>query len=266
MGPVRVGNQAYEQIQNDSYGAVLMAVTQMFFDRRLERPGTRELFERMEHVGDKAIELYDKPDAGLWELRGSQKVHTFSSVMCWTACDRLAKIAAHQDVPERAAHWREAADRIREVILENAWDAEENSFVASFGGKELDAVLLLLNELGFIASDDPRYIGTVEAVERHLKHGDHVFRYTVADDFGFPENAFNVCTFWYIDALAAIGRVAEARELFEKMLASRNHLGLLSEDINVESGELWGNYPQTYSMVGLINSAWRLSRDWEEAF
>ena len=128
------------------------------------------------------------------------------------------------------------------------------------------ASLLLLNELGFLEADDPRFAGTVQAIETNLKQGDFLFRYTQRDDFGVPETAFTICTFWYVDALAALGRVDEARSLFEKLLACRNGLGLLSEDLKPDTLELWGNFPQTYSMVGLINSAMRLSKHWEDVF
>lgn len=266
MGPVRVGNQAYEQIQNDVYGSVVLASTHLYFDERLMNSGTEAMFHRLERLGDKAYDLYDKPDAGLWELRGIQRVHTFSSVMCWAACDRLAKIAPRVGIPERADHWRHRADEIESYILANCWDEERGTFVESVGGRELDASLLLLHDLGFVAADDPRFLGTVAAVEKALRRGDHLFRYVQQDDFGHPENAFNICTFWYIEALAAIGRMDEARALFERMLAARNHLGLLSEDLDPETGELWGNFPQTYSMVGLISAAMRLSRPWEGAY
>jgi GH15 family glucan-1,4-alpha-glucosidase len=156
------------------------------------------------------------------------------------------------------------ADRIRETVLQNAWNEKLGSFVASFGGADIDASLLLMHEVGFIRPDDPRFAGTVAAVERDLRRGPHLFRYNQADDFGRPENAFIVCTFWYIDALIAQGRLLEARELFENMLACRNHLGLLSEDINPENNELWGNFPQTYSLVGLVNCAMKLSKTWED--
>lgn len=125
--------------------------------------------------------------------------------------------------------------------------------------------MLLLHNLGFVEADDPRFLSTVTAIEKQLRRGDHLFRYAVPDDFGTPENAFNICTFWYIDALAATDRKAEARELFEKMLDCRNSLGLLSEDLDPKTHELWGNFPQTYSMVGIINAAMRLSISWEEA-
>ena len=141
-----------------------------------------------------------------------------------------------------------------------------NSFTESFGGKELDASLLLLQELGFLRADDPRFLGTLAAVEKHLRKGSFLYRYVQTDDFGEPESAFTVCTFWYIEALAAVGRIDEARDLYENLLRSRNGNGLLAEDISFNNGELWGNFPQTYSMVGIINSAMRLSKRWEDAF
>ncbi len=265
MGPVRRGNQAAEQVQHDVYGAVVLSVTQFFFDSRLIKSGTYADFKRLEVLGHWARQKYDKPDAGLWEYRGRQRVHTFSSIMCWAACDRLAKIAQKLGEAERADYWRKAANEIRDVVLVKAWDKKQKSFTESFGRPEMDASLLTMHELGFIAADDPRFISTVECIGKHLRRGKHMFRYIAADDFGEPENAFNICTFWYIDALASIGRSEEACELFENMLSLRNPLGLLSEDIDPDTGALWGNFPQTYSMAGIINAAVRLSRPWEEA-
>jgi GH15 family glucan-1,4-alpha-glucosidase len=265
MPPVRRGNQAFEQVQNDVYGAVILSVMQYFYDNRLIRSGTLAEFERLEPLGELAREKYDQPDAGLWEYRGRQRVHTFSSIMCWAACDRLARIATKLEQYEKAGYWRTSADAIREDILERAWDEEQQSFTESFGRPEMDASLLTMHDLGFIEADDPRFVSTVECIGRHLLRDKHMFRYIAADDFGEPENAFNICTFWYIDALASIGRVDEARELFENMLSLRNPLGLLSEDIDPATGTLWGNFPQTYSMAGIINAAVRLSRSWEEA-
>jgi GH15 family glucan-1,4-alpha-glucosidase len=265
MGPVRVGNQAYQQVQNDVYGAVVLTATQYFFDTRLTEPGDAGIFQRLEAMGERAAQLYDQPDAGIWEFRGRQRIHTFSSVMCWAACDRLAKIAAKLELTERAAYWRETADRIHADICKRAWDEEKKCFTESFGKPELDASVLMLPNLGFISARNPRFLSTLAAIEKDLRRGDHLMRYHEADDFGEPENAFNICTFWYIDALAATGRETEARELFEKMLACRNSLGLLSEDLDPKTGELWGNFPQTYSLVGIINAARRLSRPWEDS-
>jgi GH15 family glucan-1,4-alpha-glucosidase len=265
MGPVRIGNQAFEQVQNDVYGAVVLSATQFFFDSRLTDVGMVSDFHRLELLGKWAAQRYDKPDAGIWEYRGRQQVHTFSSIMCWAACDRLAKIAKHLGESERAKMWREKANDIHKFVMKRAWDAKQKSFTGSLGHPEMDASLLMMHDLGFIPATDPKFVSTIECIERQLLRDGHMFRYTGADDFGEPENAFNICTFWYIDALAGIGRMDEARELFEKMLASRNSLGLLSEDIDPASGDLWGNFPQTYSMAGIINAAVRLSRSWEEA-
>ena len=266
MGPVRVGNQAYEHVQNDVYGSVVLAATQSFFDERLRRPGDAKLFSRLERVGERATKLFDQPDAGIWELRTRSRVHTFSALMCWAACDRLARIASRLELPRRARHWRRQADLMHSSICEQAWCEKRRSFVESFGGSDVDASLLLMEHVGFLPASDPRFASTVAAVERDLRRGRYLFRYAAPDDFGPPHTAFNICTFWYIDALAALGRREEARALFENMLEQRNHLGLLSEDLDTQTGELWGNFPQTYSMVGLILCATRLSRDWEAAF
>jgi GH15 family glucan-1,4-alpha-glucosidase len=266
MGPVRVGNEAFRQVQHDVYGSLVLAATHLFFDERLVHGGGRRLFELLERFGDRALELWDLPDAGIWEFRTRADVHTFSSVMCWAACDRLARIAARLGLAEREGHWRERAIRMRNGVLERAWSDRRKSFVATFGGEDVDAALLLLPELGFIAPSDPRFVQTVAAIEHDLRRGPHLLRYAAPDDFGAPSVSFNVCTFWYINALAALGRHGEARELFEHMLALRNHAGLLSEDLDPATGELWGNFPQTYSMVGLINAATKLSQDWEGAF
>ena len=266
MGPVRIGNQAYIQVQNDVYGALVLACTHVFFDKRLIRQvANTALFEQLEEIGRRAEEAFDRPDAGPWELRTSAAIHTFSAIMSWAACDRLARIAAAMDRMDRAARWRSSADRLREIILARAWNEKRKSLVSTFDGNDLDASMLLVEPLGFLKADDPRFRMTVEAIGKELKRDDFLFRYVVADDFGRPETAFTICTFWYIDALVALGRREEARALFEKLLARRNRHGLLSEDIAMATGELWGNYPQTYSLVGLINSAMKLSMSWEVA-
>ncbi len=266
MGPVRIGNLAYLQVQNDVYGSAILAATHVFFDRRMNRPGIDNLFRRLENLGEMAQRVYNEPDAGLWELRGTSRVHTFSSVMCWVACDRLARIAVQIGLPDRASYWRTHADKMRKEILERSWNEKLGVIGASFGGEGMDASLLLLPELHFLAADDPRFRQTMAAVEKELKQGDYIFRYSEKDDFGVPQNAFIVCTFWYIDALAATGRKEEARDLFNTMVALRNPHGLLAEHIDPKTGELWGNFVQTYSMVGLINSATKLSLPWEKAF
>ncbi len=263
-GPVRRGNAAYTQVQNDGYGSVILALTQLFFDQRLPNPGDEALFTRLEKLGEQAASRWNAPDAGLWEFRTRNAVHTHSSLMCWAACDRLARIAAQLGLEDRRAYWRQTADRIGTALIRETWNEERGHFVSTFGGTDLDASLLLIPEIGLLPADDPRFLATLAAVEKHLRFGNHLYRYRTPDDFGEPETAFTACTFWLIDALARVGRKDEARAVFEEVLAHRNPLGLLSEGLHIESGELWGNFPQTYSMVGLINAAMRLSRKWDE--
>ena len=264
MGPVRVGNQAHEHQQHDVYGNIVLGAAQAFHDLRLFRRAGIDDFHALERMGDRAWELHDQPDAGMWELRTRARVHTSSSLMCWAACDRLAKAALALRLPERARWWSERASAIQQTILQRSWHPRRRAFVESFDGEHLDASVLLMAEVGFIDPHDSRFVATVQALEQHLCDGPFMRRYEEADDFGPPRTAFNVCAFWRIDALSRLGRTAQAREIFEAMLACRNPVGLLSEDVAPATGELWGNFPQTYSMVGVVNGAMRLSRPWDD--
>lgn len=262
MGPVRVGNDAYRQVQHDAYGQIVLSSAQAFIDQRMLRPSGPEDFAALERVGEHAWAVHDKPDAGLWELRTRQEVHTYSAAMCWAACDRLAMAAGALGLPDRASFWAERAKHIRERIETTAWNDERGYVSATLTGDQLDASLLQLLDLRFLAPSDPRFRATLKAVEHRLRRGSHMLRYAHEDDFGLPASAFNFCTFWLIEALQLTGRSSEARTLFEEMLSRRTAAGLLSEDIDPVSGELWGNYPQTYSLVGLINCAGLLSKPW----
>jgi len=244
MAPVRVGNAAYGQAQHDVYGDVIVAAAPAFFDKRLLRPFGTDAFHRLEPLGESAFALHATPDAGMWELRSRSRVHTSSAMMCWAACDRLARIAHHLGLDDRALYWAKRAEHIHRVICERAWNASLNSFVASFEGADLDANLLLIEELGCVDARDPRFAATVAAVERTLKRGPYVFRYAIPDDFGTPKTAFTVCSFWYINAIAALGRREEARDLLDQMLSRCNPLGHLSEDIDPDTHELWGTSPR----------------------
>jgi GH15 family glucan-1,4-alpha-glucosidase len=262
MGPVRVGNQAAEQIQHDAYGQIVLCSVHAFFDHRLFRLSGAEDFEALERVGERAWAYYDQPDAGLWELRTRQSVHTYSSAMCWAACDRLANAAERLGLGDRRALWAERAQVIRARIESAAWREKTRRMSATFAGDDLDASVLQLLDLRFLEADDPRFLDTLAAIETGLRRGSTMLRYDTEDDFGLPETAFNVCTFWLIEALYLTGRSDEARALFEEMLTRCTAAGLLSEDIDPQSGELWGNYPQTYSLVGMINCAAMLSKPW----
>jgi GH15 family glucan-1,4-alpha-glucosidase len=265
MGPVRVGNQAHEHFQHDVYGSIVLGAAQAFHDHRLFHRGDAADFSALEAMGEHAWRLHDQPDAGIWELRTRARVHTSSVLMCWAACDRLARIAATLALPARASFWQQRAGVIREAILQHAWSEERQAYAESLGGRDLDASVLLMGEVGFLPPSDPRFISTVQALDRTLCDGPFMRRYEAEDDFGRPQTAFNVCSFWRVDALARIGRRDEAREAFESLLARRNAVGLLSEDLDPRTGELWGNFPQTYSMVGIINGAVRLSAPWDSA-
>lgn len=266
MGPVRIGNLASKQLQHDAYGSVILGATQMFIDQRLPRMGDASLFRELEHLGQQARRLYLEPDAGIWEYRGRERIHTHSATMCWVACDRLARIATLLGLSDRAGYWRQSADRIRSEILARAWSDKRGAFTGAFDTDELDASVLLLAELGLVAPGDPRFIKTCDTIGRELMRNGLMLRYAAEDDFGLPESAFLACQFWYIDALALIGRPGQARELFGELLGHRNAFGMLSEDLHPATGQLWGNIPQTYSMAGLINSATRLSRGWDDAW
>ena len=265
MGPVRIGNDAWRQRQNDVYGSVVLASAQLFFDQRLENRGDERTFARLESMGRMALRMAEEPDAGLWEFRGRTSVHAYSAAMCWAACDRLAHIATELGLGERARYWHDEAVALHERISRRIWNERLGHFVDAYDGEHLDASLLLLADIGFVRGRDPRFIATVDAIGKVLGRGDYLFRYIAPDDFGTPETSFNICTFWYIEALAATGRKRRARQMFEHMLTQRNPLGLFSEDIAPSTGEHWGNFPQTYSMVGLIQAAMRLSRRWEDA-
>jgi GH15 family glucan-1,4-alpha-glucosidase len=263
IGPVRVGDQAHEHLQHDVYGQIILSTVQAFFDERLLRPATIADFHALEPIGERAFELHDKPDASLWEFRGREAVHTYSSVMCWAACDRLGNAAGRLGLTERADFWNGRAAQVRATIETRAWCPTEGRFSSVFDGDGLDASLLQMVDVRFLPADDPRMQATMAAVEDGLRRGAYMLRYATADDFGLPKTAFNFCTFWLIEALHLSGRTAEARELFEQMLARRTSAGLLSEDITLDGCELWGNYPQTYSLVGLINCANLLSKSWQ---
>jgi GH15 family glucan-1,4-alpha-glucosidase len=265
-GPVRIGNAAVAQAQHDAYGSIILAAMPMFFDRRLPRAGDESLFRLLEVLGTKAAQLALEPDAGIWEYRGRTRVHTHSAAMCLAGCHRLAAIASHLGFADRAAYWDAIAEPIHDVLLSRAWHPQRAAFTAAFGADDLDASVLLLPELGVIEPDDPRFVSTVAAMERELVREKHVMRYASADDFGMPVTAFLICRFWLVDAWWSLGRREEARDLFRDALRHRNRYGLLSEDVDPHTGVLWGNFPQTYSMAGLILTAMRLSRSWEDRY
>ena len=220
----------------------------------------------LEWLGHRAAELALEPDAGIWEYRGRQRVHTHSAAMCWAGCRALPPLPCGLGLQSRAKYWNGLAEPMHAELLERSWNPKRGAFTAAFGTDDIDASVLLLADLGVVEVEDPRFASTVAAIERELVREKHVMRYASADDFGMPETEFLICRFWLIDALWSLGRRDDARDLFADAMQHRNRYGLLSEDIDPQTGALWGNFPQTYSMAGLILSAMRLSRSWEDRY
>jgi GH15 family glucan-1,4-alpha-glucosidase len=245
---------------------VILGASHMFIDERLPGMGDETLFRRLEPLGHQARRLFLEPDAGPWEYRGRQRIHTHSATMCWVACDRLARVAALLRLDERTRYWRTHADKLRQEILTRAWSDKWGAIAGALDHDDLDASVLLLADLGLISARDERFQRTVQVIGKELCRNGFVMRYTAEDDFGAPETAFLVCQFWYADALAAIGQTDKAREIFTDVLSRTNSFGVLSEDIHPATGQLWGNIPQTYCMAGVINTGMQLSRSWDEAW
>ena len=264
MGPVRVGNEAATQLQNDGYGSIVMSATQLFVDRRLVPGGGEGLYDLLTTVARRAERDAFTPDAGLWEYRGRARAHTYTAGMSWAAMHRVGLVARHLGKTASGDDWMARAEVLRREVVRRAVVPGEGWISGALDMPVADASSLVLPEIGLLPASHEAFLKTIEVIERRLMRNGFLLRYDEADDFGAPDNAFLLCTFWYIDALAAVGRREEARDLFENILARRNHVGLLSEDVDPRTGELWGNFPQTYSQVGLILCAMRLSRSWEE--
>jgi GH15 family glucan-1,4-alpha-glucosidase len=265
-GPVRVGNAAYKMDQHDVYGEMVLAITPTFFDRRLDRTNQEQALRNVQQLIEQAIISFEQPDAGIWEFRGEKKHSVFSKLMNWAAVDRGVRIAGHIGRHDLVSEWGPIREKMRENIETNGWNDIVGYYAQSYGGESPDAANLLLPAYNFISYRDERFQKTIDTYERMLRVGRGVYRYRSPDDFGVPTTTFTVCAFWMADALWGAGRKTEARELFSSVIHKANHLGLLSEDMDPETGELWGNFPQTYSHVGLINTAMRISQSWDDAF
>lgn len=257
--PVRVGNAASDQLQLDVYGEVMSAL-------HLARAGgiaeNISSWELQRGVVAHLAEIWREPDEGIWETRGGRRNFTFSKVMAWVAFDAMIQDAEAQQLEGPVEEWRAIRDEIHNTVCREGFDAAKNSFVQSFGSTQLDASLLLIPLVGFLPHDDPRVLGTIEAIERELVSEGFVLRYTTTDSKdGLPpgEGAFLACSFWLADCLHMQGRPAEARAMFERLLALRNDLGLLSEEYDPRAKRLVGNMPQAFSHTALIGSAMNLS-------
>lgn len=253
--PVRIGNDAYHQKQNDSFGYLMDLIYQYY---RL-MPGTldeiEDMWEMVKTILAKVVENWRKPDKGIWEIRGEGQHFVSSKVMCWVALDRGAKIAQMLNKYNYSERWQLEAEKIKKDVMKYGWNKELQSFTQTYNNQAMDSSLLLMEPYGFIEADDIRYHKTVEAVKKALFHKGLMYRYNSKDDFGLPTSAFTICTFWLIRALFVTGHKEEARCLFDEVLKYSNHLGLFSEDIDFENQRQLGNFPQAYSHLALVNTA-----------
>lgn len=258
--PVRVGNEAHTQFQLDIYGEVMDT---LHVSRSKHIPPDPEAWYIQRAMLDFVAANWDRPDDGLWEMRGPRRHFTHSKVMAWVAVDRAVKAVEHFGLEGPVAHWRTLRDRIHADVCARGFDPARNSFVQYYGGQELDAALLMIPLVGFLPAHDPRVSGTVEAIRRELMHNDLVNRYDTAsavDGLAGGEGAFLACSFWLTDNLTLLGRWDEAEQLFEHLLSLRNDVGLLAEEYDTGMGRQLGNFPQAFSHVALINTAHNLSR------
>ncbi len=250
---------------HDSYGAAVLACTQAFFDERLYHPADRTVFEQLERLGETAFERYKRPDLDIWGY-GETAVHTYSSMMCWAACDRLSRIAEKLDLTTQAKEWAERASLIHERVLENAWNPEQQTFTAVWHGNTVDASLLRMIDLHFLPADDERIIKTVDRITQKLLKGDFLLPSEQATGTAPKGNLPFICTCWWILAMYALGRKEQALNAFEKILAYRNYLGILSAAVSQEDHSLTGAFPSTSAMVGIIQCAVALSKPWDSLY
>jgi GH15 family glucan-1,4-alpha-glucosidase len=261
-GPVRVGNAAVQHAQHDIFGETVLALSPIYVDERFSAERSSHTLDLLCRLARRAAELAGTPDAGIWEYRSEWRPQTFSSLMCWAATSRMADIAVRHK-PEIADELHAAARRIHGEIVERAWSPSLDSFVATYGGTDLDASLLQMPSLRFLPPDDVRLAKTIAVVRRELAFDGWLKRYK-NDPMGQAEVAFTMCTYWMVEALGRIGDVASARTIFERALGSLSPLGLVSEDYDPVARRMWGNFPQAYSHVGLIHAAFAASPAWSE--
>jgi GH15 family glucan-1,4-alpha-glucosidase len=257
--PVRIGNAAVDQFQLDVHGEVMDALHQA---RRAGLPADGDAWGVQRALLEFLEGAWTSPDEGIWEVRGPRQHFTHSKVMAWVGFDRAVKAVERHGLEGPVERWRRLRDTIHAEVCARAWDPARGSFVQAYGSKRLDAALLMMPLVGFLPPTDPRVAGTVAAIERELVRDGLVARYLTDDGIdGLPpgEGAFFLCSFWLVDNLALLGRTAEARALYQRLLAMRNDVGLLSEEVDPASGRLLGNFPQAFSHVGLINSALNLT-------
>ena len=254
-GPVRIGNAAAEQQQNDLNGELILCLQTVLSDPRIVLDQPQAFFPLVERLVEQAIALAPLADTGIWEFRTLPRHYAFSRAMCWAAVDRGALIAARFGEKALAARWAAIAAEEREIVLRRGYNATIGAFTQALDGEHGDASNLLFPSIGLIDARDPRFRATLDHYGAHMSRRGLLQRYTNIDDFGATTSAFTICSFWWAEALALAGRLDEAVEVFHRVIAHANPLGLFSEDIEPETGALLGNFPQAYTHVGLINAA-----------
>jgi len=257
--PVRIGNAAYSQKQNDIYGILMDAIHAEMEQFPADFERDEEIWSLVKGIVWVVKNHWQEPDKGIWEFRSENQHFTFSKLLCWVAVDRAVKIARLFSKDETAKKWVSLAKQIKEDIQTNAWNEEVQSYTQAYGTKNLDAAVLLMEQYGFVSSRDQRFIKTVRAIEKELSYDGLLYRYKNEDDFGLPSSSFTVCTFWFIHCLIKIGEVEKARTYFEQLLGFSNHLGLFSEDLDFKTKRMLGNFPQAYSHLALIDVALELN-------
>ena len=251
--PVRIGNAAYKQKQNDIYGILMDAIHVELVEFPLLFEKKEELWSIVKNIVWIVNNNWFLPDKGIWEIREEDKHFTFSKVLCWVAIDRAIKIADF--LGKDKDKWCALRDEIKNDIYQKAWNPTVEAYTQFYGSDALDASVLLMEQYGFIDALDDRYVKTVNATERELSYEGLLYRYKNKDDFGTPTSSFTVCTFWFINSLYKIGETDKAKALFDQLLSYSNHLGLFSEDLDFKSKRLLGNFPQAYSHLALIDVA-----------
>ena len=254
-GPVRVGNAAAEQQQNDLNGELILCLETVLSDPRIVIDQPHAFFPLVERLVEQAIQLAPTTDTSIWEFRSLPRHYVFSRAMCWAAIDRGALIAAQFGKQEHAARWREIALEERRIIMERGYSETAGCFTQSFESDSGDASNLLLPTIGVVDARDPRFLSTLDDYARRMTRNGLMLRYTNLDDFGETTSAFTMCSFWWAEALALAGRLEEAIAVFDRVVRHANPLGLFSEDIDPQTGTLLGNFPQAYTHVGLVHAA-----------
>jgi GH15 family glucan-1,4-alpha-glucosidase len=257
--PVRIGNAAYKQKQNDIYGSLIDLIYMYYIFYEYESKLRRKHWDFLMYLVKEIKNNWRKPDHGIWEFRGQKQHFVYSKLMCYVGMDFAMKIAQHFGKSSYAESWAVLRDTIKDDILRNGWNEEVRGFTMFYGSDDFDASILKMSYHDFLDRDDPRLINTVLMINKHLRIDSLVHRYKIVDDFGVSSSTFSICSFWLVDALYKIGLEDDARKMYSELRSYSNPLGLYAEDLTIDKKENIGNFPQAYTHIALINSSLLLS-------